>query len=219
MSKTIWLRVKLPEKDLSVLRSDFPGCEIITETDDAIRTERLQRLDAVFTEEVLPDSLVQQMPNLQWLHVTRRGVNAYLTPTIKERPIQVTGSKGIHGTVFSEFALACIFMLAKKLPECIEAQKQKMWQKLAPFEIEGKTIGIVGLGTVGLELARKAKALGMRVLATKRTVKDVNSEKEQLAEENAQLRAQLSHEPYPSEGAPTRTTYASGAGKHVRERD
>ena len=109
------------------------------------------------------------MPNLKWLHVTRGGVNAYLTPTVKSRPIQVTGSKGIHGTVFSEFALACIFMLAKKLPECIDAQKQKRWQKLAPFEIEGKTIGIVGLGTVGLELARKAKALSMRVLATKRT--------------------------------------------------
>ncbi len=91
------------------------------------------------------------------------------TPTVKSRPIQVTGSKGIHGTVFSEFALACIFMLAKKLPECIDAQKQKRWQKFAPFEVEGKTIGIVGLGTVGLELARKAKALGMRVLATKRT--------------------------------------------------
>ena len=85
MSKSIWLRVKLPEKDLSALRSDFPGCEMITETDDAISTERLQRLDAVFTEEILPDSLVQQMPNLQWLHVTRGGVNAYLTPTIKER--------------------------------------------------------------------------------------------------------------------------------------
>ena len=65
------------------------------------------------------------MPNLKWLHVTRGRVNAYLTPTVKARPIQVTGSKGIHGTVFSEFALACIFMLTKKLPECIESQRQK----------------------------------------------------------------------------------------------
>jgi phosphoglycerate dehydrogenase-like enzyme len=169
MSKRIWLRINLPEKDLNVLRSDFPDCEMITETDDTIGTEALQRIDAVFTEEVLPDALVEQMPNLQWLHVTRGGVNAYLTPAVKARPIQVTGSKGIHGTAFSEFALACIFALAKKLPECIEAQKQKKWQKLMPFEIEGKTIGIVGLGTVGLELARKANALGMRVLATKRT--------------------------------------------------
>jgi phosphoglycerate dehydrogenase-like enzyme len=169
MAKTIWLRVTLPEKDLSALRNEFPGCEITTETDDAIGSKQLQRIDGVFTEEALPNSLVEQMPNLRWLHVTRGGVSAYLTPAVKARPIQVTGSKGIHGAVFSEFALACILALVKKLPECIEAQKQKKWQRLVPIEIEGKTLGIVGLGIAGSELARKAKALGMRVLATKRT--------------------------------------------------
>ena len=169
MSKTIWLRVKLPEKDLSLLRSDFSSCELMTEPDDAIGTEQLQRIEGVFTKEALPESLVQQMPRLKWLHVTRGGVNTYLTPSVKARPIQVTGSKGIHGTVFSEFALACILMLAKRLPDCIAAQREKRWQKLAPIEIEGKTLGIVGLGTAGSALARKAKTLGMRVLATKRT--------------------------------------------------
>ena len=169
MSKTIWLRLKLPEKDVATLRSDFPGCELIAEAEETISAGQLQGIDGVFTEEVLPDSLVQRMPKLQWLHVTRGGVNAYLTPTIKARPIQVTGSRGIHGTAFSEFALACIFMLAKRLPECIEAQREKRWQKLVPFEVDGKNLGIVGLGTVGAELARKAKGLGMRVLATKRT--------------------------------------------------
>jgi phosphoglycerate dehydrogenase-like enzyme len=169
MSKRIWLRVRLPEKDLSALQNEFPGCEITTETDDAIGTAQLQKIDGVFTEEPLPDSFVQGMPNLQWLHVTRGGVSAYLTPEVKARPIQVTGSKGIHGAVFSEFALACILALVKKLPECVQAQKQKKWQRLVPVEIEGKTLGIVGLGTAGSELARKAKALGMRVVTTKRT--------------------------------------------------
>jgi len=169
MAHKIWLRVKLPETELSALQGHFPDTELHQADESRVDAGWLQQVEAVFTEEVLPDALVQQMPSLKWLHVTRGGVNAYLTPTLKARPIQVTGSKGIHGTVFSEFALACIFMLAKKLPECIDAQKQKRWQKLAPFEVEGKTIGIVGLGTVGLELARKAKALGMRVLATKRT--------------------------------------------------
>ena len=169
MLRAIWLRVRLPEKDLSLLRSDFSSCELMTEPDDAIGTEQLQRIEGVFTEEVLPESLVQQMPRLKWLHVTRGGVNAYLTPSVKARPIQVTGSKGIHGTVFSEFALACILMLAKQLPDCIAAQREKRWRKLGPIEVEGKTLGIVGLGTAGSALARKAKTLGMRVLATKRT--------------------------------------------------
>jgi phosphoglycerate dehydrogenase-like enzyme len=51
----------------------------------------------------------------------------------------------------------------------MNAQQHKQWQRLQPLEIEGQTIGIVGLGVAGSELARKAKALGMRVIATKRS--------------------------------------------------
>src|SRR5687767_5081623 len=170
MSKTIWLRVRLPEKELNALRNGFSDCKMVVESDDAIDSDQLQRVDGVFTEEPLPDALVEQMANLKWLHVTRGGVHSYLTPAIKSRPIEVTGSKGIHGAAFSEFALACILALTKQLPQCLEAQKQKQWRRLTPVEIEGQTIGIVGLGIAGSELARKAKALGMRVIATKRTM-------------------------------------------------
>jgi phosphoglycerate dehydrogenase-like enzyme len=167
----IWLRAKLPEKELASLRQEVRGCEL-REGDDTTDVQWLSEVDGVFTEEPLPDDLVRQMTNLKWLHVTRGGVNTYLTPAIKARPIQVTGSKGIHGTVFSEFALASIFALAKKLPECLEAQGQRKWQRLAPIEVQGKTLGIVGLGVAGSELAAKAKALGLRVIATKRRTID-----------------------------------------------
>ena len=180
MSHNIWLRVKLPEKDVTSLRQEFSNCELRQSDDSGIDLQWLGQVDGIFTEETVPDALVQQMTNLKWLHITRGGVNGYLTPTVKARPIQVTGSKGIHGTVFSEFALACIFALAKKFPDALAAQNQKLWQKLQPVEIEGKTIGIVGLGTVGLELARKAKALGLRVLATKRNPRDKPSFVDQL---------------------------------------
>ena len=165
----IWLHVKLPEQELASLPRNLTNCELRQGDDTTIDPEWLREVDGVFTEEPLTDALVEQMPNLRWLHVTRGGLNAYLTPLVKARPIQVTGSKGIHGTVFSEFALACIFALAKKLPECMEAQTQRKWQKLVPVEVAGKTLGIVGLGTAGTELARKAKVLGLRVIATKRT--------------------------------------------------
>jgi phosphoglycerate dehydrogenase-like enzyme len=168
MAPKVWLRVKLPEKELTLLRQDFPGCELRQGEDAAVGMDWLREVEVVFTEETLPDELTRQMPSLKWLHVTRGGVNAYLTPMVKARPIHVTGSKGIHGTVFSEFALACVLMLAKKLPECIEAQKQRKWQRLQPVEVEGQTLGIIGLGVAGNDLARKAKGLGMRVIATKR---------------------------------------------------
>jgi phosphoglycerate dehydrogenase-like enzyme len=170
MSIKVWLRVNLPASELTKLRESTPGCELRQGEDDAAMEPRwLSEVDGVFTEAPLPDELVQNMTNLKWLHVTRGGVNTYLTPSVKSRPIQVTGSKGIHGSAFSEFALACILAFAKKLPDCMEAQRERKWQRLQPIEIEGRTLGIIGLGTVGNELARKAKALGMRVLATKRT--------------------------------------------------
>ena len=169
MIRKIWLRLNLPDEELALLKQEFPGCDLRQGNDASTDPQWLSEIDAVFTEETLHEELVRRLTNLKWLHVTRGGAHAYLTSSVKARPIQVTGSKGIHGTVFSEFALACIFMLAKKLPDCIAAQREKKWQKLQPLEVEGKTIGIVGLGTVGVELARKAKALGMRVLATKRT--------------------------------------------------
>jgi phosphoglycerate dehydrogenase-like enzyme len=170
MTTEIWLRVRLPENELALLREEFPTCELRQTEDVELSAEWLREVEGVFTEEILPDELVQHMPRLRWLHVTRGGVNAYLTPAVKARPIEVTGSKGIHGTVFSEFALGGMLMLAKRLPECIEAQRQRKWQRLQPAELEGQTLGIVGLGVAGTDLARKAKALGMRVIASKRTV-------------------------------------------------
>ena len=163
----VWIRLKLPDEELRSLKREFPEVAFLC-GEDAARDP--QQFAAVFTEEPLPDDLVTRMARLRWLHVTRGGANAYLTPAIKSRPIDVTGSKGIHGQAFSEFAIACMFTLAKKLPQCWENQRRKSWERVEPEELEGKTVGILGLGTVGSELARKAKALGLRVVATKRTV-------------------------------------------------
>src|SRR6478672_13349436 len=137
MAKNIWLRVKLPASDSMSLQARFSECNFLQGDDQSFTADQIRAIDVIFTEEAIPESFVQSLTGLQWLHVTRGGVNAYLTPTVKARPIQVTGSKGIHGTVFSEFALACILMFAKRLPECIAAQRENKWQRLAPFEVEG----------------------------------------------------------------------------------
>jgi phosphoglycerate dehydrogenase-like enzyme len=170
MSHRVWIRLDLPDHELLSLRESIPQCEYLEGTNVESDERQLANIEVVFTEAPLPENLTTRMPNLKWLHVTRGGVSAYLTPDVRVRPIHVTGSKGIHGVVFSEFALACIFALAKKLPDSLDAQKQKKWENLQPMEVEGTTIGIVGLGTAGSQLARKAKALGMRVVAVKRTV-------------------------------------------------
>ena len=168
MAQKIWLRVKLPDKELASIKQEFPNCELRQSDDTGVDPNWLSEVDGVFTEETVPDEIIQRMTDLRWLHVTRGGVNAYLTPSVKTRPIQVTGSKGIHGTVFSEFALGLHFHLGEKASRSYGGASAKEVAKASAHGSRRQTIGIVGLGTVGLELARKAKALGMRVLATKR---------------------------------------------------
>lgn len=167
-----WLRLDLPSTERERIEESARdlGLEFFQGKDAEIDPQRLQQISAVYTEEPLPDELVERMPCLEWVQVTRGGIYPYLSPSIKRRPIQVTGSRGIHGQAFSEFALAAIFALAKELPTVWRAQQAREWQRIFPSEVNGKTLGILGLGVVGSEVARKAKLLGMRVLATKRQV-------------------------------------------------
>jgi phosphoglycerate dehydrogenase-like enzyme len=166
----IWIRVELPAEESAALRAAMPYCDLREGTEAQNDGRWLEKVDGVFTDEPLSDEHCRRMSNLKWLHVTRGGVNAYLTAEIIRRPIKVTSSKGIHGPAFSEFALACIFALAKKLPQCWQAQRELQWRRFTPDALEGKTLGIVGLGTVGMAVAKKANTLGIKVIATKRSV-------------------------------------------------
>jgi len=125
----VWIRLRLPEEELRSLEESVAECEFWQRKDGEADARWLQRVDALFTEEPVPDELVQRMSNLRWLHTTRGGAYPFLTSTVRERPIQVTTSKGIHGAAFAEFALACIFALAKRLPQCWQAQSRRRWER------------------------------------------------------------------------------------------
>ena len=166
---TVWISFPLPQNEFDSLERAFPGCRFFQAAPSSVDPARIAGVDVLFADEPFADELARQMARLRWLHTTRGGAYPFLSPSVRQRPIQVTCSKGIHGPAFAEFALASIFALAKKMQESWEAQRKRQWKRLIPDELAGRTVGIVGLGTVGSELARKAKALGLRVLATKRT--------------------------------------------------
>ena len=162
----VWMRLDIPESQLASVRASFPDVEFLVAGDSD--GAAVETADAVFTVDPVPDETVARMPNLRWLHVQHGGAAGYLTPHISGR-VAVTTSTGVHGTPFAEFALASLFVLAKRFTDCWELQRERRWdENLAPVLLDGKTLGILGFGVIGNELARKASALGMRVVATKR---------------------------------------------------
>lgn len=108
-------------------------------------------------------------PKLKWVHALSAGVENLIFPEIQQSTTILTNSRGIHGIPVSEHVFSLMLALTRGLPRLIRQQQQHVWKRIEPQEIHEKTIGIVGLGSIGREVAKRAKGLGLHVLATKRT--------------------------------------------------
>jgi phosphoglycerate dehydrogenase-like enzyme len=83
--------------------------------------------------------------------------------------VMLTGVSGIHATPVSEFVLAHMLMLAKNAQLGFRMKQTRRWHRYPSTLLRGKTLGIVGLGRIGREVARLSKRFGMKVLATRRS--------------------------------------------------
>lgn len=130
--------------------------------------------EILFTGGVLPKP--EQAPNLRWIQLYSAGVNHVINePIVQADGIEVTTASGVHPTPMSEFCLAMMLAFAYKLPKMLDLKSKVEWnddrtELFNPVPLRGQTLGIVGYGVIGRELARIADALGMSVLATKRDV-------------------------------------------------
>lgn len=115
---------------------------------------------------------------LKWIQTTGAGVERFLFPEVIESHVLITSASGVHPIPVAEHALGMILCFCRKLHIFIRTQMEGKWERRSFLssiregegveELHGKTIGIVGFGRIGMEIAKKAKALGMRVIATKR---------------------------------------------------
>jgi phosphoglycerate dehydrogenase-like enzyme len=116
--------------------------------------------------------LIDRIPSITWLHTGSAGVDHVLTPTIQNRAGMVlTDSGPAFGPAIAEYVLAAMLSDARRLVEFRENQKKHIWQKLPQRELLGATIGIIGLGPIGLAVAQRAKAFGMITVGYRRNQK------------------------------------------------
>ncbi len=131
--------------------------------------EAVRDADILIASWRLPEGIVSSAGSLKWIHSIGAGVDGILTSEVVESPVVVTSSSGIHREPISEHVLAFMLSFVRGFHTFAGQQMRKEWKRFELGELAGKTLGIVGLGEIGSEIAVKAKCLGMRVIAVKRT--------------------------------------------------
>ena len=152
------------------------GIEIVTVTGQEFSGEKVAILEqAEVILGVCSPQLIRTAKNLHWLQHFGTGVDRCLmSPEAQEADFILTNSQHTAGPPIAEHVIAMLMMLTRNLQYFHHLQQDQVWQRPPDtpspmIEIGGKTMLVVGLGGIGTEVARRAAALGMRVIATRRS--------------------------------------------------
>jgi phosphoglycerate dehydrogenase-like enzyme len=145
------------------LEAKFPGIPIHAATTQEDIRHHVERMEILVTVFRVADELLNRAVNLKWIQVTTSGVNYLLSRPSLRRDVIVTSARGIHGPAVSEMAFLLMLALNRNLPRTIRNQDQELWERWPGRLLYQKKLGILGLGVIGEEIARKCKAFGMTV--------------------------------------------------------
>ncbi|MFC6800206.1 MULTISPECIES: D-2-hydroxyacid dehydrogenase [unclassified Haladaptatus] len=160
-------KVFAPEALIDDLADVAPDVTLVTEADD------LSTVDALVTL-AYDDAFLDA--DLDWIHSIQAGVDRFPFDELEAHGITLTNSTGIHGASVGETTVGYILMLARRLHVYAANQQEHVWEHPVwdePFTATGRTLCVVGLGTLGQGIATRAAALGMHVVGVKRTVESV----------------------------------------------
>ncbi|HZB54688.1 MAG TPA: NAD(P)-dependent oxidoreductase, partial [Reyranella sp.] len=129
--------------------------------------EQLARTEALMAGGV-PAGLLPSMPKLRWAQAMSAGVEGWLSLPDLPTGLTLTCARGTHTESMPENIIGALFHVAKPYRTVANHQKQSKWVNTVAQPLTGKTLGILGLGAIGQEVARIAATLGMRVIGTKR---------------------------------------------------
>jgi D-3-phosphoglycerate dehydrogenase len=118
----------------------------------------------------MPTEIMAQCRGLKHIVFLGTGASSYMdTPALAQLGITVHTIKGYGDTAVAEHAIALMFAGARSLTRMDRATRAGTWEPLEGMQLQGKTLGLIGLGGIGLEVARIARGIGMEVIAWNRS--------------------------------------------------
>jgi len=129
--------------------------------------EQMAHTEALMSYGV-PSGVLPKMPKLRWVQAMTAGVEGWLAMPDLPAAVTLTCARGTHRESMPENIIGALLYVAKPYAEAVENQKLRKWVQRPAQPLSGKTLGILGLGAIGQDVARIAAALGLRVIGTRR---------------------------------------------------
>jgi phosphoglycerate dehydrogenase-like enzyme len=149
-----------------------PGAKLIPVSAEGLADESLEDVEVLLRGWSLGgdplDRLVGRAHKARWIHSVSVGVEAVLTPCVRLRGLTITNGRGVFDEPIAEYVMTMILAICRRLPQLIELQRERIWQPLEAQEVAETTIGLVGLGGIGCEVAKLVRPFGPRVVAIRR---------------------------------------------------
>lgn len=123
------------------------------------------------------DAFGERTRNVRWVQASSAGIGRFVRRHGLDAPggPRITTAAGVHARPLAEFVLWAMLAFAKNYPVARRQQREHVWSRFHNDDLEGKTLAIVGLGSIGREVARLAKVLGLRVTGTKRSIEGLEA--------------------------------------------
>ena len=163
----------LEEKHLELIRSHNPDGEV-----RAFETEK-ELLAANFDAEILltwgrivPNDYCNSCTNLRWIHSISAGAEGLMKLDVAKPPMIITKMAEVHGRPMSDTTICYILSFLRCMPLAFQQQQDHNWDKTQAHLLDesyGKTVAIIGIGSIGSEIARKCKFFEMKVIGCRRT--------------------------------------------------
>ena len=149
------------------------------DTNVIVSTDRDRLFEAAPSADVLlhadfriPKLFLETFPratHLKWAHVAGAGVEGVLSPDVKSSPVPLTNGRGVFARPLGEWSIGVMVYFAYELRRIINQQQAGIWERYDHEELYGRTVAIVGYGSIGRAVGERAAAFGMRVLASRRS--------------------------------------------------
>lgn len=140
----------------------LPGLSILAAAHPEDVNRGISECDIVFGEPSLVSKVIEQMQRVKWVQSSWAGVEPLLAPQLRHDYL-LTNIRNVYGPLISEYVFSYLLMIERKIVSRRYAQSEKMWDSSLSGTLQGKLLGLLGVGSIGAHMALTAKNFGMRV--------------------------------------------------------